>query len=887
MSFAGSPAPLLFPSPFRTLYFNMKSTYIHDYHADYKRSVETIHTLHATGADGITIATSLTAEVDSFLQNLFDLLDASLKEPVTVLALGGYGRCELAPFSDIDLLILYRDTKTRAGAEHTSMAFLHLLYDAGFTVGHAFRSFDEMLATQHTDYDSWAAMLEARFLCGNEELYNEFAGLVNRRQEANKDLGFIRHVIDQRGHRHAKYGNSIKLLEPNIKQSAGGLRDIHMLLWISRSLQAYPLRSYSDTSERYRSACLQLFEDLHDMRQIDRQTCDRLEQSFAYLLRVRHQLHLLAGNLHDTLEFGIQEKVAAKLGYADTDTKKAVELFMRDYYMQVREIKRFNESLVQTYRELYRPAKRRRTNIVQLDDRYTVEGNRIGITDDRPDPFVPDAYHILSVFVYQSKHGLPLDNRVRKHILENLHCIDRSAQHDEKAGEMFAAILHGRHPGSAVRSMHDLGVLERLISEFNELVAFFQHNQYHYYTADEHTVIALEKLEALKDDGRLLGDIYRRLPDKEPLYLAALLHDIAKPRRVIDHEIIGADMAEEILTRLGRTNHLEDVQFLIRHHLMMEQVAFRRNIYESETIEEFASRFNTRSQLDMLYLLTYADLSAVNPKVWTDWKNQLLQDLYIRTDDELSRHREDLNRIDRYRSSVNQIVEKISGYLPEDSIREHISQFDDRSYIASFSDKEISQHIESIQRNHRGRAAVTMHHTHHRGFTELTIITHDQPYALSNFCGILTVNDANIIDANIFTRADGIIIDKFRVVDFISNKSLTDEKCHAIKRHLDELAGNKLSDIQELIERQRLKWKRKHAKRGKPDTAFQVTIRRDTASHDHRCVRTRCDRHAVSDHPDALELRLEYLFCQDRNARRRCGRLLLRAVVRQQEDPVR
>jgi len=805
------------------------STHIHERFKEYQIAQHDIQKKHEAGESGLTTARHLTQITDDLILNIFDLLDPSFKDPVAILALGGYGRCELCPHSDIDLLILYPDESVKTEAQHSSMAFLHLLYDVGFNIGHAFRSFDEMLALRNTDFDSWAALLESRFLYGNAEIYDAFVNHLNDVQQKNKDLSFIHYVIEQQKQRHRKYGNSVKLLEPNVKQSAGGLRDVHTLLWMFRSLKEYPLPLHNDSRSRYRSLSELLMKEFLELRRIDTEQCNRLIKAFDHLLNVRHQLHFLAGNTHDNLDFGLQEQVAQKLGYRHTDKKRAVDLFMQIYYIHSREIRRFNKYFTQVYAELYYPPRRIREDIERPDDLYTYDGTHLGITDEIPPEFRPMGIHIIQAFVHQSKYGSPFDNRARSYIVGHAHLIDEATQKSAESGECLTAMLNNPYPAIAIRNMHELGILERLIPEFGDLVAFFQHNQYHYYTADEHTIVAIEKLQTLADSNSMLGEVYRNLRHKEPLYLATLFHDIAKPRRINDHEIIGADMAEEILQRLNRKKYLEDVQFLIRHHLMMEQVAFRRNIYEDETINEFASRFSSRAQLDMLYLLTYADLSAVNPKIWTDWKSQLLQDLYFRTLEKLTKHSDGAHSLDRYRSSVNQIIRKIATYLPEDSIREHIDQFDDRSYIASFSDKEITQHIESIQQSYRSGANISMHHTHHHAFTELTIITPDRPYALSDFCGILTAHDANIIDANIFTRADGIIIDKFRVVDVISGTHLTDEKCIAIKKKLDELAGNKLKNIEHLIERQRKKWKRKAAKNKIKDHPVNVSF--DTTPH--------------------------------------------------------
>ncbi len=807
----------------------MKSTHIHEQFKEYQSARREIQHAHENGAGGLITARRLTQKTDDLIMSIFDLPDPAFKNPVAILALGGYGRCELCPQSDIDLIILYPDTASKNKAQHSTMAYLHLLYDVGFDVGHAFRSFDEMLSLRKTDMDSWAALLEARFLYGNDVVYDEFVERLNEVQYASKDLSFIHYVTEQQIRRHRKYGKSVKLLEPNVKQSAGGLRDIHSLVWIFRSLKEYPLPLHSDTLSRYHSQSENLIREFHDLGKIDAGYCKRIIKALDYIMKVRHQLHFLTGNIHDNLDFGLQEQVALKLGYHNSDNKRAVEHFMQDYYLHSREISRFNELCTQMYTDLYRPPRTLRDHTVQADELYTFDGRSIGIADELPGKFRLTGIHLMRAFVHQAKRGAQFDNRARVYIIEHSNLIDESVQRSREAGGLFATILNNRYPALALRNMHELGILERYIPEFGELVAFFQYNQYHYYTADEHTIITTEKLQSLIDNESLLGNVYRNLRDKEPLYLAALFHDIAKPRRINDHEIIGADMAEGILERIGRLKYLENVQFLIRHHLMMEQVAFRRNIYEDETIDEFASRFSSRTQLDMLYLLTYADLSAVNPKIWTDWKSQLLQDLYLRTADNLSKQTDEFQRIDRYRSSVNQIISKISSFLPEDSIRQHIDQFDDRSYIASFSDREITQHIESIQRSHRSGASVIMHYTHHHAFTELTIITLDRPYALSDFCGILTAHDANIIDANIFTRADGIIIDKFRVVDFINDSALTDEKCNAIKKKLDDLAGDKLTNVEDLIERQRRKWRRKLSKNKAPGQP--VNVRFDETPH--------------------------------------------------------
>jgi [protein-PII] uridylyltransferase len=800
----------------------MKSLDLYNYQDQYRDMVKHIRRMHDEHVDGITVARRLTEETDIFIRNLFELLDPSLKDPVAILALGGYGRCELSPQSDIDVLILYRDGANKKTAEHSSMAFLHLLYDAGFNVGHSFRSFEEMLDLHNTDYDSWASLLESRFLTGSATLYNEFVHTLHTLHNSNKNLAFIRHVIEQIKQRHQRYGNSVKLLEPNVKYSAGGLRDLHSFIWINRYLKSNPLPYVTEDNHRYISACESLIREYAELTKIDPVQKDRLLEALRYLLRVRHQLHFLSGNTHDTLDFSIQESVARNLGYTDKGSRRAVESFMRDYYLHAREIATFNELFVQTFSELYHPPRLVRDHTILLDEIYTFDGNQVGLTDEFPAKWQMTGLHLLRPFLHQAKKGASISSRLRRFIYDHLSLADENLAQSREAGGIFASILRAPYAAAALRSMHTCGVLERFIPEFGDLVAFFQHNLYHFYTADEHTLIAIDKLNELQDKDNLLGELYRTLPYREELYLATLFHDIGKPRRINDHEIIGADMTEAILTRLGRNENLDDILFLIRHHLLMEQVAFRRNIYEQTTINEFASRFSHKHQLDMLYLLTYADLSAVNPKIWTDWKNQLLQELYLRSSDIFMRQSDDDDGIERYRTSVNKLIKKISSFMPEDSIRSHIDQFDDRSYIASFSDKEISQHIESIERSRRAGAAATMHYTHHRGFTELTIIMEDRPFALSDLCGILTANDCNIIDANIFTRSDGILIDKFRVTDYATEKALGNETCATILKQLELLTANRLDNLENLIEQHRRKWKRRQRSHSKTENSFDV-----------------------------------------------------------------
>jgi [protein-PII] uridylyltransferase len=355
--------------------------------------------------------------------------------------------------------------------------------------------------------------------------------------------------------------------------------------------------------------------------------------------------------------------------------------------------------------------------------------------------------------------------------------------------------------------MSDLGILGAYIPEWADLVAFFQHNVYHYYTADEHTLIALANAERLRVERGPLHEVFRMLGRKDLLYLAILLHDIAKPRGVADHEITGVEMSRTILRRLGMEEDSGEIGFLIRHHLAMEQVAFRRNLHDPATIREFAALFDRPERLSYLYVLTYADLSAVNPSVWTAWKATMLLDLYQLTLEVLVRNLrgEQIDRFHRERAeaAVEQVVESLSVSIPREDIERHLEGFQNDAYVATFSEREIREHIE---RSRAGGVSVLFERA--GGLTEVTVIAPDAPYALSRCCAVLAANDASIIDANIFTRDDGILIDRFRIAAPAGPGALGVETCRKIDEDLQRVLAGTL-DIEHLLQEHRRRWRRR------------------------------------------------------------------------------
>jgi [protein-PII] uridylyltransferase len=350
--------------------------------------------------------------------------------------------------------------------------------------------------------------------------------------------------------------------------------------------------------------------------------------------------------------------------------------------------------------------------------------------------------------------------------------------------------------------MNELGVLAAFMPEFKDLNGFLQHGVYHSYTADEHTLFAIQNVEKLVNENSQLGRIYNKLKEKEKLFLGLLLHDIAKPININGHEIIGAELTTSIMYRMGYSEEeIDIVSFLVLNHLIMEQTAFRRNLNDPDTLNNFTSRFNSIEELDQLYLLTYADLSAVNPIVWTSWKSELLAELYRKTRAMLEEKISGEQLLISTTYSVPKEISKHSPHITEELIQDHIDSIDDIAYSHHFAADEIAEHIDEINKAH----AVSVLFSETNDFTSITVITKDFPSLLSKLCGVLAINDINIHDAKIFTRKDGIVIDTFNVTSFSSHKKLEEEKFSKIEEDMN-LAVTGLLQINKEVASLKTKW---------------------------------------------------------------------------------
>ena len=762
--------------------------------------LQSIVSLHRRGAGGLTVAMALTKRLDHLISSVFRSLTNPNKKLVAAVALGGYGRKELCFSSDVDIMFLIKDESEKPSAVPIVGDLLHHLLDYGLDIGHSFRTIQECLESGREDSEIWNSLLESRFICGSRSAYTTFRTRLQSHIKAFVAASLAQRLIVATDLRHRKYGLSTKLLEPNIKNSAGGLRDLHTVMWLVRGtgLAALPkaLRP-SDTAltALLRSPLLRKHFGSRFLKETGR--------GLDFLLRARNEMHLEAHSLHDTMEFNLQRKVAKALGYKDSAKRTSVERFMKDYYIAARSVSQLARRMMNWAHDRYLGEPESKA-VQHLDSSFVIKNKKLDLK--------------RKVMRLTSEHGLVAFQHTLEHSVSFSHHLEdvlvRSAptyRPLQRAREtsIFRELLNmPQGVTRAIQRMNDLGLLTQWIPEWKGLVAFFQHNQYHFYTADEHTLIVLANVEALATQDSALGNIFRSLTRRDTLYLAALCHDIAKPIRVGDHEIIGVDVARTILTRLHYLDVLDDVAFLVRHHLMMEQVAFRRNLADPQTILDFAKQVGTTHRLDLLYLLTYADLSAVNKNVWTDWKGMLLVELYRRSREILERkltHEEFVRaEADRRETVVQDLVTELRTTLPEGQARGHLDAVESLAYLATFDAAEIAEHIRRIGTAETVSTLFNQKEDH----TEVTVIARDAPFALSRFCGVLSANDANILDAQIFTRNDGMIIDRFRVADFVSKTSLRTSRCEKIHQELN-LVFDEKADIEQLLHRHRMRWKRR------------------------------------------------------------------------------
>jgi [protein-PII] uridylyltransferase len=731
------------------------------------------------GGSGFACAEALSQAQDAVIRGLFVLAadrihpahNRSSGERLAICATGGYGRGTLAPGSDVDVLFLL-PAKQTAWCESIVETLLYFLWDLGLKVGHATRSVDECLREAERDLTIRTALLEARLIAGDIGLFHDLVARFDRQIVRGTGGSYAQAKLEERDQRLRKQGSSRYLVEPNVKEGKGGLRDLNTLFWIAKYV--YRVQEPAELIEQgvFTPAEAALFRRCED-----------------FLWRVRCMMHFIAGRAEERLSFDMQRLVAAKFNYrarrGPVGGLSAVERFMKHYFLVAKDVGDLTaivcaalEAKEQKPRAMldrvFGLAKRRRRPLSGTSD-FLIDHDRITVATD--DVFAKDPVNLIRLFWFAAQGGLELHPDAKRLVTLSLRRIDAKLRADREANRLFLEILTSRSVNELVlRRMHETGVLGRFVPDFHRIQSMMQFSSYHHYTVDEHTLRAvgvLAEIDAgrLKDEHPVANEIFPGLQNRRALYVALFLHDIGKGRDE-DHAIVGARIARELCPRFGLDPaETETVCWLIEHHLLMSNVSQHRDIMDPKTIESFAGEVQSLERLKLLLVMTVCDIKAVGPGVWNGWKGQLLRSLYWETEVILAGGHSAMNRKERVKAAQAELRDRLPALAEAD-----FEAYAHRHFPAYWLKVDIERklkHFTLLEKAARsGETLLTDTETNaFRGVTELTVLAIDHPRLLAIITGACAAAGANIVEAQIFTTTDGLALDTI----FISRAFADDE----------------------------------------------------------------------------------------------------------------
>src|SRR6516165_2939312 len=677
-------------------------------------------------------------------------------ERMAVVATGGYGRGLLAPGSDIDLLFLLPYKQTAWG-ESVAEYMLYLLWDLGFKVGHATRNIDQCVRLSLSDMTIRTALLDSRLLLGDEALYADFQRRFRKEVLESNARPFVEAKLAEQNARHARAGASRYLVEPNVKDGKGGLRDLHTLHWLAKHL--YPDKAEAEFVEAG------VFTP-HEYRSFRR--CE------SFLWSVRCHLHFLTERPEERLSFEVQELMAKRLGYRGHAGLNAVERFMRHYFLIAKEVGELTGTVCSALElkqlkslpvldTLLAPLSWRRRARLRRTSDFRIENGRIYAISK--EAFAKDPVNFINLFVLADEHQASFSPEVLREVRANVRLIDDELRNNPAANRLFMRLLmDSRDPEGVLRKMNEAGVLGRFIADFGRVVSMMQFNMYHHFTVDEHLIRTIGFLSGIERgkfaiEHPVSSEIVRTIDNRRALYVAAFLHDMAKGREE-DHSIAGARIARELGPRFAlNASETETAVWLVEHHLAMSLFAQSRDLNDPKTLRDFAALVQSRERLKLLLLLTVADIRAVGPGVWTGWKGQLLRTLYFETEPLLGGGHTTLTRTERVTRAQDVLREHLADWP-----KEELERFIDRHYPAYWlrTDLEvIAEHAKLIRDAEAEHKSPITHISTDafRGVTEITLLAPNHSRLLAMVAGACTGAGANIVDAQISTTRDGMALD--------------------------------------------------------------------------------------------------------------------------------
>ena len=686
-------------------------------------------------------------------ETLHPLPNPTASESLAVLAVGGYGRFEMAPHSDVDLLFL-TPYKITPWAESVIESMLYMLWDLRLKVGHSSRTVKDCLRLGREDYTIRTAMLEHRPVCGDAELARELTEQLWSDLFKGTEAEFIEAKLAERSERHKKQGGQRYMVEPNVKEGKGGLRDLQTLFWVAK---------YIHRVENIR--------DFVDLKVFTADEYDTFMQADEFLWATRCHLHLVTNRAADQLTFDLQVEVAERMGYTDHGGRRAVEHFMQAYFRHATAVGELTRIFLTALEEQHLKKEPLLIGLLRRRRRakapFIVKQGRLSVKDDSV--FHDDKLNLLRLFEEGLRTGTLIHPDAMRLISANLDLIDDEMRSNKEAVRIFLDLLlkHG-NPERALRRMNELGVLSAFIPEFEPIVAMMQFNMYHSYTVDEHTIQVISNFarierHELEDELPISSEIIAKGVNRKTLMVAMLCHDIGKGRPQ-DHSILGAKMSRPISQRLGLSaKECETVEWLVRHHLLMSDMAQKRDIADPRTVRDFAKAVKSVRRLDLLTVLTVCDIRGVGPNVWNNWKATLIRTLYNQTRRALEGGMEDLNRENRGAEAKRALRAALSDWEAK-ALKTETA----RHYDAYWQGLHVTAHT-IFARLLKGigddEVRLELELDEERDVTRVHIVMADHPGIFSRLSGALTLVGANIVDARTYTSKDGYATAIFWVQD--------------------------------------------------------------------------------------------------------------------------
>ena len=723
-----------------------------------------------------------------------------------LVALGGYGRRELAPYSDIDVMVLMQGQQEDI-AQAVSKGVFHRLWDLGFQVGHSVRSLSECLLIAEGDLTVCTSLMESRYLVGSSDVFQDFQRKFARRVLNRKSESFILEKIQEREREYAKFGETVFLLEPNIKKSKGGLRDLHLLQWVAQA--KYGVGTIQDLS----SQGLIAFQDYQV-----------LQDAQEFLWRVRCWLHLDADRAQDILTFDDQVRLAGRFGFQDLPHLLGVEQFMQQYFRHTTGLfDRCRRFLDQTKKQTWCDRVRAYWPPRLIEGKFLLKDAHLTIPSDKLLGVVDHPLSLLQLFVLSQERGVSIDSGILNDLSESVKVIPNERFHTEEASVLFRKILS--RPGRIFRTleaMHRASVLEKLVPAFARVRGLMQFNQYHKYTVDEHSLFAVREAERFAEDPGPIGEVYEKIQDKDILHLALLLHDLGKGRPG-DHSEVGQEIAQKMADRL-QLNDKERAAlgFLVLHHLLMSHTAFRRDLNDPKIILTFARKIKSVEMLRKLFILNIADISAVGPEVMSKWKETLLIELYSRTYEEIVGKPED-GSASSVRGSFlgavrDSLVKALTTSAQEslwkgenlgDWVGTYLRQFPDR-YVRDTPVEVMARHCLAVRQFTKKPVHVEGRYQSDMGISEYVLIAQPQekPGIFMKATGVLAALELQVLDAQVLTLNDGTVFDVFSVHDPDYEQHPPLSRFHDVAQEMEMVVGEQESVEQLFARRRRIRFGR-------------------------------------------------------------------------------